>query len=152
MCVPGSNVSTAYKAELSLKSRPNRRINTVLRRRIAALRKWSAVGFAIVTSSMTFLSLYISRWWRQTWDTCLSFKVVSQSEARTGTEHGLKLHIHTETSTVVQLIFSVCFNWLWRVTVRGHRLKWIIDFVFSRKLLKSFTCSFVMRHRSWVCE
>ena len=29
------------------------------------------VGIAIVTSSLAFLSLYISRWWRQTWDTWL---------------------------------------------------------------------------------
>ena len=34
--------------------------------------KWPADGFAILTSPMTFLSLYISRWWCQTWDTCLS--------------------------------------------------------------------------------
>ena len=37
---------------------------------------------------MTFLRLYILRWWRQTWDT-----VVNQSEARVSTEHGIKKYI-----------------------------------------------------------
>ena len=32
--------------------------------------KRTAVVLAIVTSSMTFLSHYISRWWRQMWDIC----------------------------------------------------------------------------------
>ena len=39
---------------------------------------------------MTSLSLYISHWWRQTWDTRLYFTVVSQSEARVNTEHAIK--------------------------------------------------------------
>ena len=38
---------------------------------------------------MTFLCLYISRWWRQTWDTAPYFTVVNQSEARISTEHGI---------------------------------------------------------------
>ena len=42
---------------------------------------------------MTFLCLYISRWWRQTWDTAPYFTVVIQSEARISTEHGIKIHI-----------------------------------------------------------
>ena len=45
---------------------------------------------AIVTSSMKFISLYISRWWHQTWDTSIYFMVVSQSEASVSTEHGIK--------------------------------------------------------------
>ena len=40
---------------------------------------------------MTFLCLYISRWWRQTWDTAPYFTVVNQSEARISTEHGITL-------------------------------------------------------------
>ena len=44
---------------------------------------------------MTFLCLYISRWWRQTWDTAPYFTVVNQPEARISTEHG----INTYTST-----------------------------------------------------
>ena len=32
---------------------------------------------------------YISRWWRQTWDTAPYFTVVNQSEARISTEHGI---------------------------------------------------------------
>ena len=50
-------------------------------------------GIAIVASSMTFLCLYISRWWRQTWDTAPYFTVVNQSEARISTEHGINMHI-----------------------------------------------------------
>ena len=38
---------------------------------------------------MTFLFLYISRWWRQTWDTPPYLTVVNQSEARISTEHGI---------------------------------------------------------------
>ena len=53
----------------------------------------TAVGIAIVTSSMTFFCLYISRWWRQTWDTAPYFMVVNQSEARISTEHGIKGYI-----------------------------------------------------------
>ena len=49
----------------------------------------TAVGIAIVTSLMTFLCLYISRWWRQTWDTAPYFTAVNQSEARISTEHGI---------------------------------------------------------------
>ena len=42
---------------------------------------------------MTFLSHYISRWWLQTWDTCIYFTVVSQSEARVSTKHGIDMDI-----------------------------------------------------------
>ena len=42
---------------------------------------------------MTFLCLYISRWWRQTWDTPPYLTVVNQSEARISTEHGIKQDI-----------------------------------------------------------
>ena len=41
---------------------------------------------------MTFLCLYISRWWRQTWDTAPYFTVVNQSEARISTEHGINVY------------------------------------------------------------
>ena len=50
--------------------------------------KWTVVVITIVTSSMTFLSLYISCWWRQTWDTDLYLTVFSQSKVRVSTEHG----------------------------------------------------------------
>ena len=56
--------------------------------------KRTAVGIAIVTSSMTFLCLYISRWWRQTWDTPPYLTVVNQSEARISTEHGISVYIY----------------------------------------------------------
>ena len=53
----------------------NHRINSVLLGRIAAAREEDGRRdrrvIAIVTSSMTFLSLYISRWWRKTLNTCL---------------------------------------------------------------------------------
>ena len=42
---------------------------------------------------MTFLCLYISRWWRRTWDTAPYFTVVNQSEARISTEHGIYIYI-----------------------------------------------------------
>ena len=50
---------------------------------------------------MTFLCLYISRWWRQTWNTPLYFTVVNQSEARISTEHGI--------NTVYSMIYSHSF-------------------------------------------
>ena len=55
--------------------------------------KRTAVGIAIVTSSMTFLCLYISRWWRQTLETAPYLTVVNQSEARISTEHGINHYI-----------------------------------------------------------
>ena len=61
--------------------------------RTVAVRKWTAVGIAIVTSSMTFLCLYISRWWRQTWDMAPYFTVVNQSKARISTEHRIRGYI-----------------------------------------------------------
>ena len=42
---------------------------------------------------MTFLCFYISRWWRQTWDTAPYFTTVNQSEGRISTEHGIILYI-----------------------------------------------------------
>ena len=39
-------------------------------------------------------SLYISRWWRQTWDTVPYFTVVNQSEARISTEHGINIYTY----------------------------------------------------------
>ena len=42
---------------------------------------------------MTFLCLYISGWWRQTWDTPLYFTVVNQTKARISTEHGISYDI-----------------------------------------------------------
>ena len=45
---------------------------------------------------MTFLCLYISRWWCQPWYTPLYFTVVNQSDARISTEHGINYMIlHT---------------------------------------------------------
>ena len=43
---------------------------------------------------MTFLCLYISRWWRQTWDTASYFTVVNQSQAIISTEHGTSIYIY----------------------------------------------------------
>ena len=51
---------------------------------------------------MTFLCLYISRWWRQTWDTAPYFTVVNQSEARISTEHGISFDIETLISETHQ--------------------------------------------------
>ena len=51
--------------------------------------KRTAVGIAIVTSSMTFFSLYITL---MTCDTRLYFTVINQSEARLSTEHGIHLY------------------------------------------------------------
>ena len=63
----------------------------------------SAVGIAIVTSSMTFLCLYISRWWRQTWDTAPYFTVVNQSEARISTY----VYIHIQVCVLVLILLFV---------------------------------------------
>ena len=87
------NVSAALESQLSLSSGLNHWINTVLLGRIAVQEKSTAVVIAIVTSSVMFLYLYISHWWRQTWDTCVYFTVVSQSEVRVNTEHGIKHYI-----------------------------------------------------------
>ena len=62
----------------------------------------TAVRIAIVLSSMTFLCLYISRWWRQTWDTPPYFTVVNQSEARISTEHGIN-HAITSVQYIIIL-------------------------------------------------
>ena len=74
------------------------RRNTVLLDRIAAAKKRTAVAIVAVTTSMTFLSRCISRWWRQAWDTCIYFTVVSQSEASVSTEHGINIYIYILTS------------------------------------------------------
>ena len=47
---------------------------------------------------MTFFCLYISRWWRQTWDTPPYLTVVNQSEARISTEHGIKHYTELNTT------------------------------------------------------
>ena len=69
---------------------------------------------AIVTSSMTFLCLYILRWWRQTWDTAPYFTVVNQSEARISTEHGIRGDI----LWVQSLIYDLPLTWL-------HQSDWL---------------------------
>ena len=56
---------------------------------------WTVVVIIIVISLMTFLSIYISSWWCQMWDTCICFMVVSQSEVRVSTEHGINIYIFT---------------------------------------------------------
>ena len=61
-------------------------------------RRWESPLW-VVTSSMTFLCPYISHWWRQTWDMLLYFTVVTQSEARISTEHGITLFITQSTTT-----------------------------------------------------
>ena len=63
---------------------------------------------AIVTSSMTFLCLYISRWWRQTWDTAPYFTVVNQSEARISTEHGINVYIIRPGTVLALMSSDIC--------------------------------------------
>ena len=102
------NVSAAWKSQLSHQSGLNNRINTVLLGRTVAVRKAdAAVGIAIVTSSMTFLCLYISRWWRQTWDAATYFTVVNQSKARISAEHGINNNILMKSSKRSYLEYSV---------------------------------------------
>ena len=69
--------------------------------------KWMAVGIVIVTSSMTFLSLCISLWWRQTWEVSLYFTIVNQSEARISTEHGIKFCIRQNSISVTTVICQI---------------------------------------------
>ena len=82
----------------------------LLGRTVTVRKADSAVGIAIVTSSMTFLCLYISRWWRQTWDTAPYFTVVNQSEARISTEHGKNVYIHIQVCVLVLILLfpSLC--------------------------------------------
>ena len=47
-----------------------------------------------MTTSMTFLSVYFSHWWRQTLHAPIYFMVVYQSEARASTLHGIKIFTH----------------------------------------------------------
>ena len=54
---------------------------------------------AIVTPSITFL-FCVSRWWRQTLNTCLYVTVISQSEARVSTEHKIIMNIDTMWSKI----------------------------------------------------
>ena len=72
----------------------NHRINTVLLGRIAVARKVDGGCDRHCDVSMTFPSLYILRLWRQTWDTRLYLTVISQSEARVSTEHGMYIYIY----------------------------------------------------------
>ena len=85
---------------------------------------------------MTFLRLYILRWWRQTWDT-----VVNQSEARVSTEHGIKkyirilsmkthmfAHTHVYTRPYIYIYIHIYVN---IYSVIGHRIglrKWTIKY------------------------
>ena len=55
--------------------------------------------------------LFISCWWHQTWDTCTYFTVISQSEVRVSTEHGIEHNIAystaaTGTENKSELIFK----------------------------------------------
>ena len=75
------------------------------------------IGIAIVTSSMTFLCLYISRWWRQTWDTAPYFTVVSQSEARISKEHGINWHVWWDMLPMWQLPWPVLLCWIYNLCV-----------------------------------
>ena len=56
---------------------------------------------------MTFLCLYISRWWRQTWDTAPYFTVVNQSEARISTEHGINIHVSTRAAIYPYILMQI---------------------------------------------
>ena len=117
------NISAALKSQLSHQSGLNHRINTVLPGRTVA------VGIAIVTSSMTFLCLYISRWWRQTWDTPPYLTVVNQSEARISTEHGIMLYIlhmsrqlAKRSYRMYRALLCQCFS-LYRSQVNFRRIR-----------------------------
>ena len=101
----------SFKTQLSLLSGSSYK-QSVTRSLHSSKEKWTAVVIAISTSSVTFLSLCISRWWCQTWDTCLYLMVVSQSEARVSTEHEINFNIITnfwqELSKLHQYLYK---NW-----------------------------------------
>ena len=67
----------------------NHCVNTVVLGHIAADRKDDDGLITIETQSIMLFSLTISCWWHQTWDTCIYFMVVSQSEARVSTAPGM---------------------------------------------------------------
>ena len=73
--------------------------------------KWTVVVFVIVTSPMTLLYLYISRWCCQTWDTCIYFMVVSQSESGFSTERAWH-----------KLLYSLITNW----TSKFIKVPWVL--------------------------
>ena len=75
---------------MPLKAGVHHCINTVLLGRIAAARKVGSGRDRDSDVISDVLSLYILRRWRQMWDRCIYFTVVSQSEARVSTEHGIK--------------------------------------------------------------
>ena len=91
---------------------------------------------------MTFLRLYISRWWRQTWDTAPYFTVVNQSEARISTEHGIK--VNPTASPFPTLISS----WSQYYPVVVWLFQWIECYLLSLSLsLVSFINSHLMVER-----
>ena len=102
------NVSAFLNSEMPLLSGLNYLINTVLLGGLGAARKVDGVR----DRHCDVLPHYTSRWWRQTWDTCLYLTVVSQSEARVITEHGIN-----STSNAVHALSG---HWIFAViTPRG---------------------------------
>ena len=102
------NVSAALKSQIPLLSGLNHRLNTVLLDRIAAARK-ADVGrdrHCEVINDVPF-SLYFTLMMPK-WDTCIYFTVVSQSEARVATEHGIKQAIeHNTKGRKLELFFRL---------------------------------------------
>ena len=77
--------------------------------RIAAAMKVTGSCDRHLTSLMTSLSLSISRWWRQTWDTRLYLTVVSQSEAsqhRAWDKCGSPREVNVTVTTLVSSIIN----------------------------------------------
>ena len=91
-----------FETQLSLFSCLNHCIKSVLLGRIAAARTvdGGCDHRVISASSMTFLSLYTSRWWRQTLNTGLYFTVISQSGTIISTEHGIDVYSSSSLLTV----------------------------------------------------
>ena len=92
--------------------------HSVLGRTVAVRKADCAVRIAIVTSSMTFLCLYISRWWRQTWDTAPYFTVVNHA-IRSENQHGARdkcIYTHTGVCSsfnfVVSFVMFIFFVWV----------------------------------------
>ena len=55
--------------------------------------------------------VFISRWWRQTWDTVPYFTVVNQSEARISTEHGINTYtLHNEMH--LNALYKISFRYM----------------------------------------
>ena len=59
---------------------------------------------------------HISCWWCQTWDTCLNFMVVKQSEVRFSNGHGTNPNIITISSFVAPCSHALSCFWAYTIT------------------------------------